>query len=139
LIKLLGYIDISALELASPRNQHCANCIGTLAFHSHQSISRFVCMYEYSGPSGTTTARTTSWMMSAYDCLNKKRFNSRRKVDSELAATTSVGSCDINASRMRSRLKSVADGRVVGAEVHYSWRREQPQQQQQGSLRTGGL
>ena len=31
--------------------------------------------------------------MSGYDCLNEKRFNSRRKVDSELvAATTSVGS-----------------------------------------------
>ena len=27
-----------------------------------------------------------------YDCLNKKRFSSRRKVDSELATTTSVGS-----------------------------------------------
>jgi len=27
-----------------------------------------------------TTARTTSWMMSENDCLNKKRFNSRRKV-----------------------------------------------------------
>ena len=31
-------------------------------------------------------------MMSGYDCLNKKRFSSRRKVDSELATTTSVGS-----------------------------------------------
>jgi len=31
-------------------------------------------------------------MLSAYDCSNKKRFNSRRKVDSELAATTPVGS-----------------------------------------------
>ena len=31
-------------------------------------------------------------MMSGYDCLNKKRFNSQRKVDSELAATISVGS-----------------------------------------------
>ena len=31
-------------------------------------------------------------MMSVYDRLNKKRFNSRRKVDSEFAATTSVGS-----------------------------------------------
>jgi len=31
-------------------------------------------------------------MMSGYDCLNKKRSSSRRKVDSELAATTSVGS-----------------------------------------------
>ena len=30
--------------------------------------------------------------MSGYDCLNKKRFSSRRKVDSELAATTSDGS-----------------------------------------------
>ena len=30
--------------------------------------------------------------MSGYDCLNKKRFNSPRKVDSEFAATTSVGS-----------------------------------------------
>jgi len=31
-------------------------------------------------------------MISGYDCLNKKRFNSRRKVDSEFAVTTSVGS-----------------------------------------------
>ena len=31
-------------------------------------------------------------MMSGYCSLNKKRFSSRRKVDSELAATTSVGS-----------------------------------------------
>jgi len=31
-------------------------------------------------------------MMSGYDRLNKKRFSSRRKVDSELAAATSVGS-----------------------------------------------
>ena len=28
--------------------------------------------------------------MSGYDCLNKKRFNSRRKVDGEFAATTSI-------------------------------------------------
>jgi len=26
------YMYISALEMASPRNQHCANCIGTLSF-----------------------------------------------------------------------------------------------------------
>ena len=25
------YIYISALEMASPRNQHCVNCIGTLS------------------------------------------------------------------------------------------------------------
>ena len=31
-------------------------------------------------------------MMSGYDCLNKKRFSIRRKVDSEFAATTSAGS-----------------------------------------------
>ena len=31
-------------------------------------------------------------MMSGYDRLSKKLFSSRRKVDSELAATTSVGS-----------------------------------------------
>ena len=31
-------------------------------------------------------------MLSGYDCLNKKWFNSRRKVDSELAPATSVGS-----------------------------------------------
>ena len=31
-------------------------------------------------------------MMSGKDCLNEKHFNSRRKVDSELVATTSVGS-----------------------------------------------
>jgi len=30
--------------------------------------------------------------MSGYDYLNKKRFNSRLKVDSEFAATTSVSS-----------------------------------------------
>jgi len=38
LIKLLSYIlfekyiCISALEMASPENQHCTNCIGTLSF-----------------------------------------------------------------------------------------------------------
>ena len=26
------YTYILALEMASPRNQHCANCIGTLSF-----------------------------------------------------------------------------------------------------------
>jgi len=26
------YIDILALEMASPGNQHCANCIGALSF-----------------------------------------------------------------------------------------------------------
>jgi len=26
------YIYISAMEMASPGNQHCANCIGTLSF-----------------------------------------------------------------------------------------------------------
>jgi len=31
-------------------------------------------------------------MMSGYDRLNKKRFNSRRKVDSEFAAKMTVGS-----------------------------------------------
>ena len=31
-------------------------------------------------------------MMSENDCWNEKHFNNRRKVDSELAATTSVGS-----------------------------------------------
>ena len=37
MIKLLSYIlfekyiYILALEMASPRNQHCANCIGTLS------------------------------------------------------------------------------------------------------------
>ena len=30
--KLLIYIYKLALELASPGNQHCANCIGTLSF-----------------------------------------------------------------------------------------------------------
>ena len=55
-----------------------------------QSIYQSV--HFHSGLNGATTARTTSWMMSEYDCLNKKRVNSRRKVDSELAATTSVGS-----------------------------------------------
>ena len=26
------YINILALEMASPGNRHCANCIGTLSF-----------------------------------------------------------------------------------------------------------
>jgi len=26
------YIDILAVEMASPWNQHCANCIGALSF-----------------------------------------------------------------------------------------------------------
>ena len=31
-ILLEKYIYIAALETAVPRNQHCANCIGTLSF-----------------------------------------------------------------------------------------------------------
>ena len=48
-------------------------------------------------------------MMSAYDCLNKKRFSSRRKVDSELAATTSVGSVfqTCGAATAKARLPTV--------------------------------
>ena len=64
--------------------------IRKLAFSFNQSINQSVDFY--SGLSGATTARITSWMMSGYACLNKKRVSSRRKVDSELAATTSVGS-----------------------------------------------
>jgi len=46
----------------------------------NQSINQQI---FYSGSSGATTARTTSWMMSGCDCLNKKRSSSRRKVDSD--------------------------------------------------------
>ena len=48
-------------------------------------------------------------MMPGYDCLNKKRFNSRRKVDSELAATTSVGSIFqmCGAATAKARLQTV--------------------------------
>jgi len=43
------YVHILALEMASPRNQHCANCIGTLSFpicvvhccHSHICVFVF--------------------------------------------------------------------------------------------------
>ena len=34
-ILLEKYIYILALEMASPGNQHCANCIGALSFHMH--------------------------------------------------------------------------------------------------------
>ena len=55
-------------------------------------------------------------MMSGYDCLNKKRFNSRRKVDSELAATTSVGSVlqMCGAASAKARLPTV-DSLMVGS------------------------
>jgi len=46
-------------------------------------------------------------MMSGYDCLNKKRFSSRRKVDSELAATTSVGSVFQMCGAAKARLPTV--------------------------------
>jgi len=55
-------------------------------------------------------------MISGYDCLNKKRFSSRRKVDSELAATTtSVGSVFqmCGAATAKARLPTV-DSLVVG-------------------------
>jgi len=34
------YINISALEMASPENWHCANCIGTLLFPIDSRFSR---------------------------------------------------------------------------------------------------
>ena len=54
-------------------------------------------------------------MMSGYDCLNEKRFNSRRKVDSELVATTSVGSVFqmCGAATAKARLPTV-DSLTVG-------------------------
>ena len=49
--------------------------------------------------------------MSRYDCLNKKGFISRQKVDSELAATTSVGSGSVfqmrGAATAKARLPTV--------------------------------
>ena len=56
--------------------------------------------------------------MSGYDCLNEKRHNSRRKVDSELATTTSVGSvycvfqmCGAATAKARlSTVDSLSDG-----------------------------
>jgi len=35
------YIYILALEMASPENQHCASCIGTLSFPVVVIIMRF--------------------------------------------------------------------------------------------------
>jgi len=32
------YIYILALEMASPENQHCANCIGTLSFAIYDDL-----------------------------------------------------------------------------------------------------
>jgi len=47
--------------------------------------------------------------MSGYDCLNKNVFNSGRKVDSEFAATTSVGSVfqTCGAATAKARLPTV--------------------------------
>ena len=49
LIKLLPcilfakiYIYILEQEMASPRNQHCVNCIGTLSFHTGELLCRVV-------------------------------------------------------------------------------------------------
>jgi len=44
---LKKYIDILALEMASPGNRHCANCIGALSFHPVQDPS-----LEQAGTSG---------------------------------------------------------------------------------------
>ena len=64
--------------LRAPWGQKSLALASNTLGHFNQSISKF-----FKWPS-TTTARTTSWMMSGYDCLNKKCFNSRRKVDSDL-------------------------------------------------------
>jgi len=37
------YIYILALEMASPGNQHCANCIGALSFLIVTDVAPFVC------------------------------------------------------------------------------------------------
>ena len=50
LIKLLSdillekYIYILASEMASPSNQHCANCIGTLSFPITDRVGVMVCV-----------------------------------------------------------------------------------------------
>jgi len=49
LIKLLPYIlfeeyiYILALEMASPGNQHCASCIGTLSFAVNSNCNVVIC------------------------------------------------------------------------------------------------
>ena len=57
--------------------------------------------------------------MSGYDCLNKTRFSSRRKVDSELAATTSVGSVlqMCGAATAKARLPTVDTASLARARV----------------------
>ena len=51
----------------------CPSCRPTNSVKALKgSISQSVDFY--SGLSGATSARTTCWMMSGYDCLNKKRF-----------------------------------------------------------------
>jgi len=40
------YIYILALEMASPGNQHCANCIGTLSFPTKESSIFRIYMVE---------------------------------------------------------------------------------------------
>jgi len=48
LIKLLPrilfqkYIDILALEMASPGKQHCANCIGTHSFPGNENVPKII-------------------------------------------------------------------------------------------------
>ena len=57
-------------------------------------------------------------MMPGYDCLNKKRFSSRRKVDSELAATTSVGSAEMDMGWVHELMGWVALGKEKWTHVH---------------------
>jgi len=59
------------------------NDSGQVVHTHHQAVLISKINQSVNFYSGATTAGTTGWMMSGYDCLNKKRFNSRRKVDSE--------------------------------------------------------
>jgi len=47
------YIHILALEMASPGNRHCANCIGALLFSMSKSVCLSVCLHVGEHVSGT--------------------------------------------------------------------------------------
>jgi len=51
------YIYILALEMASPRNQHCANCLGTLSFPMTGISYRTLSTSSLTVPSQTADSR----------------------------------------------------------------------------------
>jgi len=127
------HINILALEMASPRNQHCVSCIGTLSFPIHPERRRslsymyrtvggvYVCWLESHGHRKAKTTKATADDFSTRRSANAKGLYTARKLNwidliwSELTCSKSTQLRDafIGHARQRHDLTSYSETRTV--------------------------